>query len=101
MAPAANLTCINIGDSGLGQHGGMPTPKIRTLVRAVQVLGGETRLAAALGVSSEALAEWLSGAVCPHDDAYFAALDIVARSHFFARRSRKNTSSARSAKVKP
>ena len=79
----------------------MPTPKIRTLVRAAQILGGETRLAAALGVSGGALAEWLSGAVCPHDAAYFAALDIVARSHLFARRTRKNTSSASSTKVTP
>jgi DNA-binding transcriptional regulator YiaG len=79
----------------------MPTPRIRTLRRAAKILGGETRLASALSVSPEALAEWLSGAVCPHDPAYFAALDIVARSHFFARRARNTTSSARATKVTP
>ena len=79
----------------------MPTPKIRTLVRAAQILGGEPRLASALSVSPEALCEWLSGAVCPPDPAYFAALDIVAHSLFFARRTRENTSTASSTKVTP
>jgi hypothetical protein len=47
------------------------------------------------------LAEWLSGAVCSHDAAYFAALDIVARSHFFTRRIKKITSRAKVTKVTP
>jgi hypothetical protein len=79
----------------------MSTPRIRTLLRAAQILGGEARLAAALGIAPQALAEWLSGAVDPHDSAYFDALDIVARSPFFARRARKNTSSASTPKVTP
>jgi DNA-binding transcriptional regulator YiaG len=95
------LTCINFEKSLCGSIGAMPTPRIRTLLRASQILGGETQLASALSVSPEALAEWLSGRVWPHDPAYFAALDIVARSRFFARRTRKNTSSASSTKVTP
>jgi hypothetical protein len=79
----------------------MTTPRIRTLLRAARILGGAPRLASALSVSPEALAEWLSGAVCPPDPAYFAALDIVALSPFFARRKSKNTSSASSTKVTP
>ena len=67
----------------------MATPRVRTLRRAAQTLGGTEKLARALGVAREQLAEWLVGAGCPHDDVYFSALDIVARSHFFARRTRK------------
>ena len=75
------------------------TPRIRTLQRAAQTLGGEEQLAGALGVSAARLAEWLAGAAHPNDAAYFVALDIVARADFFARRIKNITSSARAAKV--
>jgi len=57
----------------------MATPKIRTLQRAAQTLGGERALAEALGVKPEDVARWLAGVTPPHDKAYLAALDIVAR----------------------
>jgi hypothetical protein len=79
----------------------MPTPRIRTLRRAAQDLGGMDELARALGVSLTMMDEWLSDAGYPDDKAYFAALDIVARRSFLARRNRNTTSRARAAKVTP
>jgi DNA-binding transcriptional regulator YiaG len=93
------LTCIKFGGNVARIMSRMPTPRIRTLRRALQTLGGEEPLARALGVSLAQLAEWLAGAACPHDAAYFVALDIVARSHFRERRIKNTTSSARAAKV--
>jgi len=60
-------------------HARMATPKIRTLQPAAQTLGGERALADALGVKPEDVARWLTGVTPPHDRAYLAALDIVAR----------------------
>ena len=55
----------------------MTTPKVRTLHRVVETLGGEKEAAAALAVTPEELARWLGGEAVP-DDAYLRALDIVA-----------------------
>jgi hypothetical protein len=93
------LTCIKFRGNVARIMIRMPTPRIRTLHRAVQTLGGEEPLARALGVSVAQLLEWLAGAAHPHDGAYFAALDIVARPDFFVRRIRNTTSSRRAAKV--
>jgi hypothetical protein len=93
------LTCIKFRGNVARIMIRMPTPRIRTLHRAVETLGGEEPLSRALGVSLAQLAEWLAGAARPHDTAYFVALDIVARSDFFARRIKNITSSARAAKV--
>lgn len=55
----------------------MTTPKVRTLRRVVETLGGEKQAADALAVTPEELARWLSGEPLP-DDVYLRALDIVA-----------------------
>ena len=91
--------CIKFGENAALIMRRMSTPRMRTLQRAVQTLGGEERLARALGVSLAQLVEWLAGAAHPHDAAYFAALDIVARPDFFVRRVKKTTSSRRATKV--
>jgi hypothetical protein len=93
------LTCIKFRGNVARIMIRMPTPRIRTLHRAVATLGGEEPLARALDVSLAQLAEWLAGSASPHDAAYFVALDIVARPDFFARRTRNTTSSRRAAKV--
>ena len=54
------------------------TPKLRTLRRALQVFGSESKLAEALGVTREKLRQWLSGEDVSDDAAYLLALDIVA-----------------------
>lgn len=53
------------------------TPKLRTLRRALEVLGSESNLAEALEVTREQIRQWLSGAQVPDDAAYLLALDIV------------------------
>jgi hypothetical protein len=50
---------------------------VRILQRALQLLGGETELAAALHVSRDVLSKWLAGEVRPTTKAYFTALDLV------------------------
>jgi len=60
----------------------MATPRLRTLAKAVETLGGEKALADALGVPVERLAGWLSGAASVPDSTYLAALEIVARGPF-------------------
>ena len=62
------------------------TPKVRTLRRALQVLGSETKLAEALGVTREKLGRWLSGEDVPDDAAYLISLDIVVLGNFHRRR---------------
>ena len=54
------------------------TPRIRTLRRAAETLGGEQALAAALGVRVKEVLSWLTGQTAPDDRAFFRALDIVA-----------------------
>lgn len=55
------------------------TPYTRTFSRAMQALGGEDKLAAALGVTLEALRSWMRGDAVPPVQVFNAALDIVAR----------------------
>lgn len=55
------------------------TPQVRTLHRAAEILGGEQRLAALLGVRLSQLAQWLRGECDVPAKAFFAALDVVAR----------------------
>ncbi len=65
-------------------------PRMRTIKRAVEALGGEHRLAKALGVQREEVTRWLSGESHVSDAAYFAALDIVANGSANDRKSRKD-----------
>jgi DNA-binding transcriptional regulator YdaS (Cro superfamily) len=55
------------------------TPQVRTLHRALEIIGDEQQLAARLGVAISQLAEWLRGECDVPAKAFFAALDIVAR----------------------
>lgn len=57
----------------------MMTARTRTVRRALEDLGGTEALAEALGVTLRDVADWVSEAAQPHDAAFFAALDIVAR----------------------
>jgi hypothetical protein len=53
-------------------------PKIRTLRRAIEILGSEKAVAEALDVKLEDIERWLSGDGLPADGSvYFAALEIV------------------------
>ena len=54
------------------------TASIRTLRRALETVGSEERLAAALNVAPLDLVRWLSGESPPPDGVFMAALDIVA-----------------------
>jgi len=56
------------------------TTYTRTLRRAIEVVGGEAKLAEALHTSKEVLRKWLSGELKPPSKVYFAALDMVTRS---------------------
>jgi DNA-binding transcriptional regulator YiaG len=56
----------------------MESARSRTICRAVKALGSEKALADALGVSVEAVKNWVDEVGAPDDGAYFAALDIVA-----------------------
>jgi hypothetical protein len=55
------------------------TPQVRTLQRALEIIGSEHELAAKLNVALSQLAEWLRGECDVPAKAFFAALDIVAR----------------------
>ena len=55
------------------------TPKIRTLRRAVEVVGSPEALAEALDVSPELVSAWLLGQNAPSDEAYMRALDLVSQ----------------------
>lgn len=54
------------------------TPYTRTLQRAASRLGGDERLAQALGVTLAQLRLWSTGAETPPIEIFAAALDIVA-----------------------
>ena len=54
------------------------TPKVRTLRRAVEVVGSPEALAEALEVSPEMVSAWLLG-LQPPNDAYMRALDLVSQ----------------------
>lgn len=55
------------------------TPKVRTLRRAVEVVGSPEALAEALDVSPEMISAWLLGQQAPPNDAYMRALDLVSQ----------------------
>jgi hypothetical protein len=57
----------------------MDGPAVRTLGRALEIMGTKTGLADALGVSVSDLETWLSGEAAPPHKVFIAALDIVAR----------------------
>jgi DNA-binding transcriptional regulator YiaG len=54
-------------------------PKVRTLRRAVEVVGTPEALAEALDVSPELVSAWLLGQKAPSNDAYMRALDLVSQ----------------------
>jgi hypothetical protein len=55
------------------------TASIRTLRRALETLGSEEALAAALNVPPLELVRWLSGESNAPDEVFLRALDIVAK----------------------
>ena len=55
----------------------MPNPHVRSLKRAVEILGSKTRLATALEISEEELETYLGGKPMP-TEIFFETLDIVA-----------------------
>jgi hypothetical protein len=54
-------------------------PYLRVLRKAAEIAGGETALAAALGVAADTLRSWLEGEVVPPVACYVAALEIAER----------------------
>jgi DNA-binding transcriptional regulator YiaG len=55
------------------------TPKVRTLRRAVEVVGSPEALAEALDVSPEMVSAWLLGHEPPPNDVYLRSLDLVSQ----------------------
>ena len=55
------------------------TPTLRTLRRAVEVVGSPEALAEALHVSPEVVSAWLLGQLALPNDAYLRALDLVSQ----------------------
>ena len=55
----------------------MPNPHVRSLKRAIEILGSKTRLATALEISEEELDGYLAGKPMP-TEMFIEALDIVA-----------------------
>lgn len=55
----------------------MPNPHVRSLQRAIEILGSKTRLATALEISEEELDGYLAGKPMP-TEMFIEALDIVA-----------------------
>ena len=55
------------------------TPKVRTLRRAVEVVGSPEALAEVLDVAPEVVSAWLLGQQAPPNDAYMRALDLVSQ----------------------
>jgi ribosome-binding protein aMBF1 (putative translation factor) len=55
------------------------TTYTQTLLRAMQAVGSEAKLAEALRTSPEVLRKWLSGELQPPSKVYLAALDIITR----------------------
>ena len=56
----------------------MPNPHVRSLKRALEILGSKTRLATALEVSEEELETYLAGEPMP-TERFIETLDIVAQ----------------------
>jgi len=56
----------------------MPNPHVRSLKRALEILGSKTRLATALEISEEDLDAYLAGKPMP-TDLFIETLDIVAQ----------------------
>lgn len=54
-------------------------PKVRTLRRAAEVVGGPQALAEALGVSPEIVSAWLLGREALPNESYLRALDLVSQ----------------------
>jgi DNA-binding transcriptional regulator YdaS (Cro superfamily) len=54
-------------------------PKVRTLRRAAEVVGGPQALAEALGVSPEIVSAWLLGQQALPNESYLRALDLVSQ----------------------
>ena len=54
-------------------------PKVRTLRRAAEAVGGPEALAEALGVSPEMVSAWLLGRDALPNDSYLRALDLVSQ----------------------
>lgn len=61
-----------------GQDNG-DNPKVRTLRRAAEVVGGPESLAEALGVSPEIVSAWLLGREALPNESYLRALDLVSQ----------------------
>jgi hypothetical protein len=57
-------------------------PAVRTLLLAAQICGGTEPLSEALGVAEAGLKEWIAGRERTPNEAFFAALDIVAAGPF-------------------
>ena len=55
------------------------TPMLRTLRRAVEVVGSPEALAEALEASPEMISAWLLGQQALPNDAYMRALDVVSQ----------------------
>lgn len=55
----------------------MPNPHVRSLKRAIEILGSKTRLATALEISEEELDDYLAGKPMP-TEMFIETLDIVA-----------------------
>jgi len=55
----------------------MPNPHVRSLKRAIEILGSKTRLATALEISEEELERYLTGKPMP-TEMFIETLDIVA-----------------------
>lgn len=55
----------------------MPNPHVRSLKRAIEILGSKTRLATALEISEEELDGYLAGKPMP-TEMFIEALDIIA-----------------------
>jgi DNA-binding transcriptional regulator YdaS (Cro superfamily) len=55
----------------------MPTVYARTLRRAAELVGGESALAARLGVTKNELDLWIRNFVRPPSDIFLKAADIV------------------------
>ncbi len=55
----------------------MPNPHVRSLKRAIEILGSKTRLATALEISEEELDGYLAGTPMP-TEMFIETLDIVA-----------------------
>jgi transcriptional regulator with XRE-family HTH domain len=60
-------------------------PYARPLENAIRIAGGDTQLAEALRISTQALSSWLAGESAPPMRTYMAALHLVGRSSLRSR----------------